>query len=52
MRGYDAWVTWVPDEVEVCEECDGEGCFECDADMIAEHIGDLQCEARREEERR
>ena len=49
LPGYDAWVTSVPDEVG-CEKCDDYGCFECDANMIAEHTGDIQSHARREEE--
>ena len=38
-----------PDEPEPCEACDDEGCIECDAGMLGDHLADLRLQEMKEE---
>ena len=44
----DSWYD-PPDEPEPCEACDDEGCIECDAGMLGDHLADLRLQEIKEE---
>jgi len=46
----DSWFD-PPDEPDLCESCNGEGCINCDGDIAADWAADVQMQAMKEGER-
>ncbi len=43
------WLGNPPEVEDDCEECEGDGCFECDPQVAADFAANLRIDAMREE---